>query len=186
MVCCCTFSSMCKPTAPFRSLLPKIGGFSPATVPRPGFPLSRRRRPSRPGCAPLSGGPLCPATPYPASPSTSPLSSTGFFSPPLPRAPALPSLDPPRHSNPVRRQAAGWINSSPSSTHPRPTFSTAGAVPRRDEVKFRCDSRAIGPADLLLEWHAVETLAEVVGRLDFDDLRFLTLAVDLCLRQQFV
>src|SRR3954469_24412533 len=59
--------------------MPKIGGFSLSSVPRPGAPFSRRRRPSRPCWMVASGCPLCPATTYTSSHSTSPLNSTGFF-----------------------------------------------------------------------------------------------------------
>ena len=47
MVACWTSSSIRMTTSPFRWIMPKIGGFSFAKVPRPRSPLSRRRRPSR-------------------------------------------------------------------------------------------------------------------------------------------
>jgi hypothetical protein len=55
------------------------GGFSLSSVPRPGAPFNRRRRPGRPCWRVASGCPLCPATTYTSSHSTSPLNSTGFF-----------------------------------------------------------------------------------------------------------
>src|SRR5258707_3381836 len=68
MVCCWPMSSSLITTSPPRWIMPKMGGFSFWSVPRPGAPLST-----------ASGCPLCPATPYTSSHSTSPLNCTGFF-----------------------------------------------------------------------------------------------------------
>src|SRR5512143_2147843 len=48
IVLCWMFSSMPMTTSPPRWSIPRIGGFSFSKVPRPGTPLSRRRRPLRP------------------------------------------------------------------------------------------------------------------------------------------
>src|SRR5512143_3188679 len=48
IVLCWTFASMRMTTSPPRWSIPRIGGFSFSKVPRPGAPLSRRRRPLRP------------------------------------------------------------------------------------------------------------------------------------------
>src|SRR5262245_51578984 len=47
---------------PVRWIMPRTGGFSPASGPRPGLPLRRRRRPARPSFLTTSEGPLGPAT----------------------------------------------------------------------------------------------------------------------------
>src|SRR2546428_5050437 len=48
IVRCWTLSSVRITPSPPRWIIPKIGGFSVASVPRPRFPLSRLRRPCRP------------------------------------------------------------------------------------------------------------------------------------------
>src|SRR6266545_6367455 len=48
MVACWTLASIVMATSPPRCIMPKIGGFSLAKVPRPRAPLRRFRRPSRP------------------------------------------------------------------------------------------------------------------------------------------
>src|SRR5215212_6867059 len=48
IVLCCTFASMRRTTGPPRWITPRIGGLSFSDVPRPGMPLSLRRRPDRP------------------------------------------------------------------------------------------------------------------------------------------
>ena len=48
IVTCWTFSNLPMTTSPPRSIMPKIGGFSVARLPRPRLPLSRHRRPERP------------------------------------------------------------------------------------------------------------------------------------------
>ena len=48
IVLCCTLASMCRTTGPPRWIRPRIGGLSFSDVPRPGMPLSLRRRPERP------------------------------------------------------------------------------------------------------------------------------------------
>src|SRR5919205_1172699 len=48
IVACRTLGSMCRITAPPRWIRPRTGGFSFASVPRPGAPGSLRRRPGRP------------------------------------------------------------------------------------------------------------------------------------------
>jgi hypothetical protein len=48
IVFCLTSAGIRMTTSPVRWIMPKIGGFSFASVPRPGAPFSRRRRPSRP------------------------------------------------------------------------------------------------------------------------------------------
>src|SRR5512144_2556349 len=60
IVACCTFSSMRMTTSPPRCNIPKIGGFSLASVPRPRSPVRRRRRPGRPFFSPPRGGPYGP------------------------------------------------------------------------------------------------------------------------------
>src|SRR5262250_2147230 len=58
IVRCWTFSSIRMTTSPPRWIIPKIGGFSVASVPRPRLPLSRLRRPHRPFFSPSPAG-LC-------------------------------------------------------------------------------------------------------------------------------
>src|SRR3954453_21460502 len=48
IVTCLTFSNIRITTSPPRGNIPKIGGFSLASVPRPRPPFRRRRRPARP------------------------------------------------------------------------------------------------------------------------------------------
>src|SRR5208337_1903286 len=79
IVFCCTFGSIVMTTSPLRCIIPKIGGFSFSSVPRPRSPFSRRRRPGRPFFLTSSGLPLCPATTSTSSHSTSPLSVTFGF-----------------------------------------------------------------------------------------------------------
>ena len=52
IVACWTFSSIRMTTSPVRWSMPKIGGFSRSSVPRPRSPFNRRRRGGRPA---LSG-----------------------------------------------------------------------------------------------------------------------------------
>ena len=47
IVFCFTSASIRITTSPVRWIIPKTGGFSFASVPRPGAPFSRRRRPGR-------------------------------------------------------------------------------------------------------------------------------------------
>jgi len=80
IVTCCTFGSLRITSSPSRWSSSRTGGFSSASVPRPRFPFSRRRRSLRP----LShnfGWPLCPATIYTSSASILPVSCTSFFRP---------------------------------------------------------------------------------------------------------
>src|SRR3954451_6958444 len=48
IVFCWTLASICSTTCPPRWISPRIGGLSFSSVPRPGAPASRRRRPRRP------------------------------------------------------------------------------------------------------------------------------------------
>src|SRR4051794_39847210 len=48
MVACRTLGNICRLTAPPRWIRPRTGGFSFASVPRPGAPGSLRRRPGAP------------------------------------------------------------------------------------------------------------------------------------------
>ena len=48
IVRCLTSASIRITTSPVRWIMPKTGGFSFASVPRPGAPFRRRRRPGRP------------------------------------------------------------------------------------------------------------------------------------------
>src|SRR5215470_9429088 len=70
IVTCWTLSSIRITTSPPRCIIPKIGGFSVASVPRPRLPLSRLRRPRRPFLRP----PLaCPCDPPRYTPRHIPL-----------------------------------------------------------------------------------------------------------------
>src|SRR6266571_600934 len=80
MVFCFTLAIILITTSPHRSIIPKTGGLSFPNVPRPSFPLRRRRRPLRPLVFTTSGCPVWPATTYASSHSTSCDSVTvGFF-----------------------------------------------------------------------------------------------------------
>src|SRR6266446_740609 len=57
IVRCWTLSSIRITPSPPRWIIPKIGGFSVASVPRPGFPLRRLRRPRRPFFPPPRASP---------------------------------------------------------------------------------------------------------------------------------
>src|SRR3954465_2542929 len=57
MVACRTVGNICRLTAPPRWIRPRTGGFSFASVPRPGAPGSLRRRPGRPFFRPRVVGP---------------------------------------------------------------------------------------------------------------------------------
>src|SRR5262245_26934467 len=80
MVVCFTLARRLITTGPPRCIIPKTGGLSFFNVPRPPWPLSRRRRPFRLLCFTISGCPLWPAVTYASSHSTSFDSVTvGFF-----------------------------------------------------------------------------------------------------------
>ena len=57
IVFCWTLASICSTTCPPRWIRPRIGGLSFSSVPRPGAPASRRRRPRRPFLRPRPVGP---------------------------------------------------------------------------------------------------------------------------------
>jgi hypothetical protein len=65
LVTCWTVARSRSTTAPPRGIIPKLGGVSVSSAPRPCLPLSRRRRPWRPWLRPH---PACPGGPPPGSP----------------------------------------------------------------------------------------------------------------------
>src|SRR5512141_1731055 len=104
-------------TSPWRWIMPNMGGFSPAKVPRPRLPLSFRRRPLRFSLATMTGYPLWPAVMYTSSVSTSPLSSTGFFLPRSLHEADWSWLEHRQPPNPARAQFVHSKGSSPSNTN---------------------------------------------------------------------
>src|SRR4051795_3141302 len=105
IVTCRTSGSIRRTTSPPRCRRPRIGGFSFASVPRPGAPLRRRRRPGRP----LWRRP-------PAGPRGRPRRRPRRSRPPLPAppagarrwpAPAVDPGDPAPPSQPRRREPGG-------------------------------------------------------------------------------
>src|SRR4051794_11764089 len=128
IVTCRTSGSIRGTISPPRCRRPRIGGLSFASVPRPGAPLSRRRRPGRPFLRPRPAGPC-------GRPRRGPRRSR----PRLPAAPAgawrrAPAAGP--RSWPARRGRRGRVpgrsggrgGSGPSGTGTTPRPAAAGGA----------------------------------------------------------
>src|SRR5713101_7262098 len=103
--------------------MPKTGGLSLANVPRPDFPLRRRRRPFLPCVFATSGWPLWPATTEASSHSTSLDSVTvGFFLRSL-HARQSSSVGHRCHPRPALGQCVHSTNSTPYNRDTTPTLS---------------------------------------------------------------
>ncbi len=131
MVICWTLGNIRMTTSPSLCNNPKIGGLSPASVPRPRFPFSRRRLGLRPALATLDGCPLCPATMYTSSASTTPLNWTDFFSTRHLLVTVWSFPEPHSLTNLTLLQFDDSKGSDPSNTNTAPRFSRIGGVLQR-------------------------------------------------------
>lgn len=114
IVTCWTLGNIWMTTSPERWIMPKIGGFSFSSVPRPRAPFKRLRRPLRFFFLTATGFPLWPAITYTSSHSTLPVSLTsGFFLLPHPLGAEWPSGEHRFHSDPTPWQFACLTDSNP-------------------------------------------------------------------------
>src|SRR3954466_5338791 len=157
MVACRTVGNICRLTAPPRWIRPRTGGFSFASVPRPGAPGSLRRRPGRPFFRPRVVGPYARRHDKPHRPRQCLPASRQAPERADPGEAARSSPARPRHPGSIPERSAGWRGSAPSDRGTRPTRGAADDVPpapcqsgRRTVHGTPCTSSAVDALSFIM------------------------------------